>query len=99
MWDLTVATDHDFYVRVGASNVLVHNCPRAGGGANDAPSWVAREAGLPLAGESAQQYAARILDRTYGIGNWAKGAVGVQQDCEVGDARREVELRWGRRSN
>ncbi len=46
---------------------------RPGGGANDAPSWVAREAGLPLPGETAQQYATRILDEKYGAGNWAKG--------------------------
>jgi hypothetical protein len=58
----------------GDANVLVHNCPaRAGGGADDAPSWVAREAGLPLSGESAQQYATRILDTKYGAGNWSKG--------------------------
>ena len=27
MWDLTVATDHDFYVAAGTSAVLAHNCP------------------------------------------------------------------------
>jgi RHS repeat-associated protein len=27
MWDLTVPGDHDFYVIVGATPVLVHNCP------------------------------------------------------------------------
>ena len=26
MWDLTVARDHDFYVRAGAASILVHNC-------------------------------------------------------------------------
>jgi hypothetical protein len=26
MWDLTVVTDHDFYVQAGHSDVLVHNC-------------------------------------------------------------------------
>ena len=26
MWDLTVAADHDFYVRAGHRSVLVHNC-------------------------------------------------------------------------
>ena len=27
MWDLTVASDHDFYVDTVAGTVLVHNCP------------------------------------------------------------------------
>ncbi len=33
MWDLTVGTDHDFYVSVGVGSqtaVLVHNCPDSG---------------------------------------------------------------------
>ncbi len=29
MWDLTVSTDHDFYIRAGSSAVLVHNCGRS----------------------------------------------------------------------
>jgi hypothetical protein len=34
MWDLTVPgnNDHDFYVAVAATAVLVHNCPTAGDG-------------------------------------------------------------------
>jgi Pretoxin HINT domain len=31
MWDLTVQADHDFYVDVGATAVLVHNCSRPQG--------------------------------------------------------------------
>jgi Pretoxin HINT domain len=27
MWDLTIARDHDFYINVAATGVLVHNCP------------------------------------------------------------------------
>ena len=27
MWDLTVTNDHDFYIQVASSAVLVHNCP------------------------------------------------------------------------
>jgi YD repeat-containing protein len=27
MWDLTVTGDHDFYIRVSATAILVHNCP------------------------------------------------------------------------
>jgi RHS repeat-associated protein len=27
MWDLTVQTDHDFYIHAAADAVLVHNCP------------------------------------------------------------------------
>jgi hypothetical protein len=27
MWDLTVASDHDFYIDVATAAVLVHNCP------------------------------------------------------------------------
>jgi hypothetical protein len=27
MWDLTVASDHDFYINVATTAVLVHNCP------------------------------------------------------------------------
>jgi len=78
MWDLTVPgnDDHDFYVEAATAVVLVHNCaaPRKGGGANDAPSWVSREAGSPQPGENAQQYATRILNDKYGEGNWPKGA-------------------------
>jgi hypothetical protein len=47
--------------------------PRKGGGANDAPSWVAREAGPPKSGETAQGYATRILNEKYGEGNWKQG--------------------------
>ena len=78
MWDLTVPgnNDHDFYIDVATAAVLVHNdcaAPRKGGGANDAPSWVGREAGPPLPGETAQQYATRILNEKYGAGNWRRG--------------------------
>ncbi|WP_308466738.1 RHS repeat-associated core domain-containing protein [Rathayibacter soli] len=31
MWDLTVATDHDFYVTAAETAVLVHNCPASSG--------------------------------------------------------------------
>ncbi|HEV2370630.1 MAG TPA: LamG-like jellyroll fold domain-containing protein [Streptosporangiaceae bacterium] len=27
MWDLTIPTDHDFYVELAATAILVHNCP------------------------------------------------------------------------
>lgn len=30
MWDLTVTTDHDFYVHTAVGVILVHNCPSAG---------------------------------------------------------------------
>jgi hypothetical protein len=33
MWDLTIPTDHDFYVVTGNSALLVHNCPAPEGGA------------------------------------------------------------------
>jgi RHS repeat-associated protein len=32
MWDLTIANDHDFYIDVANTAVLVHNCPTAGEG-------------------------------------------------------------------
>jgi hypothetical protein len=36
--------------------------------------WVTgREAGPPEPGETAQQYATRILNDKYGAGNWRKG--------------------------
>jgi hypothetical protein len=31
MWDLTVGTDHDFYITSAVAAVLVHNCPIGGG--------------------------------------------------------------------
>lgn len=31
MWDLTVTTDHDFYIDTIAASVLVHNCPTGPG--------------------------------------------------------------------
>jgi uncharacterized protein YwbE len=30
MWDLTIPSDHDFYVSAGSTAVLVHNCAEAG---------------------------------------------------------------------
>jgi hypothetical protein len=33
MWDLTIQTDHNFYISVSDTAVLVHNCP-ADQGAN-----------------------------------------------------------------
>lgn len=43
MWDLTVTSDHDFYVQAADADALVHNCPIAGGAATDpateAASW------------------------------------------------------------
>jgi hypothetical protein len=78
MWDLTVPgnNDHDFYIDVATAAVLGHNCAatRKGGGANDAPSWVSRDAGPPLPGETAQQHATRILNEKYDAGNWPKGS-------------------------
>ena len=26
MWDLTVTSDHDFYIQAAATTILVHNC-------------------------------------------------------------------------
>jgi hypothetical protein len=42
MWDLTVQNDHDFYVTVASSAVLVHNCPMPGEGGTQVvskPTW------------------------------------------------------------
>jgi hypothetical protein len=99
MWDLTVPgnDDHDFYVEAATAVVLVHNCvaPRKGGGANDAPSWVSREAGSPQPGENAQQYATRILNDKYGEGNWPKGAGSeFSKIVKWVTPGREAELRW-----
>jgi hypothetical protein len=27
MWDLTITTDHDFYIDAASTAVLAHNCP------------------------------------------------------------------------
>lgn len=37
MWDLTISNDHDFYVVVGGTTVLVHNCPSGDSGPNWSP--------------------------------------------------------------
>jgi RHS repeat-associated protein len=38
MWDLTVANDHDFYVDILTTAVLVHNCPMIGENGAEFPS-------------------------------------------------------------
>jgi len=37
MWDLTVSSDHDFYINTATADVLVHNnsCPTSGAAAED----------------------------------------------------------------
>jgi len=42
MWDLTVDVDHNFYVGVAASAVLVHNCP------DGVPDFIYRGGGKSL---------------------------------------------------
>lgn len=89
-YNLSVEGLHTFYA--GSTPVLVHNCPvRPGGGANDPPSWVKTEGGLPLPGETAQQYATRILNQKYGPGTWPKGA-GTEYSKIVKWAQRSGKL-------
>jgi hypothetical protein len=38
MWDLTIPGDHDFYIQAATTDVLVHNCPSAGGGPREWPN-------------------------------------------------------------
>jgi hypothetical protein len=47
MWDLTIQTDHDFYIQAATATVLAHNCPynwRARNAANRAAGNAARDA-------------------------------------------------------
>ena len=39
MWDLTVLSDHDFYVSAGSADVLVHNCPTPPESAGEPNPW------------------------------------------------------------
>jgi RHS repeat-associated protein len=83
MWDLTVGKDHDFYVNMESTAVLVHNCPNAepgipkkpvsAYGKSQVPSWVYTEGYVPYEGESPVTTATRIMNEQYGEGNWTKG--------------------------
>ena len=72
MWDLTVQSDHDFFVTVGGTGVLVHNCPVGGEepipktptnayGKSEVPSWVLNEGYAPNVGETPVEAATRIM--------------------------------------
>jgi hypothetical protein len=50
MWDLTVQTDHDFYIRTAGTTLLAHNCPISSGAAKAGTSAADRAlAQLPKA--------------------------------------------------
>jgi hypothetical protein len=80
MWDISVpgGNDHDFYIDVATTAVLVHNCPvpkqRIGNyGKSEVPSWVSNQGETPFVGETPAQTATRIMDEQYGEGEWEKG--------------------------
>jgi hypothetical protein len=74
MWDLTVASDHDFYIDVATTAVLVHNCPTSWGNPNTLAQHYA-DHGADFGASSADDYAeqactsdlslsGQVLDRT-----------------------------------
>jgi hypothetical protein len=81
MWDLTVGSDHDFYVQLSDSTsaVLVHNCPDRGGstaaGKSEPPSWFFNDGYNvpPAEGETPSEAATDVMNDRYGEGNWSKG--------------------------
>ena len=86
MWDLSVpgGNDHDFYIEVVSTGVLVHNRPSGPGdqvpktprdsyGKSAVPSWVINGGYRPYVGETPAQTATRIMDEQYGEGSWPKG--------------------------
>ena len=69
-WDLTIDTDHDFYVSAGDEAVLVHNCPTDGGNATKtAPSLRSLAAQIRTAGRAG----AAANQRTIAVGEDAAG--------------------------
>lgn len=73
VYNLNVENNHTYFV--GSGSILVHNkCSKKSGKekANDVPSWVKRY--QKRSGESAHDFAKRILNDKYGAGKWKKGA-------------------------
>ena len=57
MWDLTVTSDHDFYVDVATTAVLVHNCPKYTGPIDpDDPDYPDSEEPMKPAGHGPPNY-------------------------------------------
>ena len=80
MWDLTVTENHDFFVEFSIdshTSVLVHNCPDRGGstghGKGTIPSWFRNGTWTRESGQSAQQFATRVLNKKFGPGRWNTG--------------------------
>jgi hypothetical protein len=68
MWDLTITTDHDFYIQTAGSAILAHNCPTAGGSSAEEAGDVSptvgelRSAGLSDAHHIIQDAAVRDVE-------------------------------------
>ena len=103
MWDLTINSDHDFYVVTAAAPILVHNCdPWAGktfSDPNDAESFVNQETGgAKTTVNVGNGYGIRFVDNAVlqedgsFVGNEVKvGSVGLDSDT-TREALKDAEL-------
>ena len=71
MWDLTVTSDHDFYVQTATTAVLVHNCPT--GPSGEVSRVEQGQAGVNQTIADIEAAGGRILGREVGVragGGW-----------------------------
>jgi len=85
MWDLTVPgnNDHDFYVAVAATAVLVHN--------TDCPSWMSQETANAIRSAANRNVANRIM------GNAGRDAIAARYpgaQTEVSSKPSWVRAEW-----
>jgi hypothetical protein len=60
MWDLTVTTDHDFYIQAATTDGLVHNCGSGGTGGEQLPLF--DESSYRVAAKGGSQPTAGVLE-------------------------------------
>jgi Pretoxin HINT domain len=92
MWDLTVASDHDFYVDVATTAVLVHNCPVSPGGVGNLAD------GVRMSTNDALDTADEFLGEGYqdaGDGRFINGARQVRMtDADIANPSVEPHLNF-----
>jgi hypothetical protein len=83
MWDLTVTSDHDFYVQTAVAAVLVHNCPTVPGGVDNLGN------GVKMSTSDALDTAEEFLGEGYqdmGDGRFVNGLRQVRMtDADIAD--------------
>jgi hypothetical protein len=93
VYNLTIGTDHTYYVNTARSAILVHNCPmpkrRVGGAARRKFLAGSSMVDTLLTWESPVQAATRIVNEHYVDGEWQKGP-----DSEFNKIVKSVSRAW-----